>query len=425
MNAIATQANLLNATALQRVPETGRGKRKPPHEFQIRYRPYQIQPFMIAPVWPAETLENLLLQSRVITDPIKNPLLGWWTEYYFFYVKLTDLEADALALQNMLVTNASVAGLTSAADLDTYHSAGGVNYTQKALDCITKWYFRDEDETVLQGAIDGLPLAKASGAGWMQSSKAHSLAGESQHEFPGENTIIPAHMTAFADHFAQWEAMTSLGHTTATFKDWMAAFGVNIPEEEAHKEHAPELIRYTRSWTYPSASVNPSDGSPANSAQWSIAERADKDRFFKEAGFVIGVTVTRPKAYFSKQVGSLSHFMMDAFSWLPAGLQGEAYTSLKRFVGGVAGVGPLGVNMTEDYWVDMKDLALHGDQFVNFALTETDAGLLALPTAAHNKRYPDSAMVDALFTAAAPLNKIRADGRVDLTILGRLQETTH
>lgn len=413
-----------NIAVAREVRKTGRVTRKPSHRFQLRYRPYQIQPCMIAPVWPGETLENLLLQARIVTDPIKNPLLGWWTEFYFFYVKLTDLD-DRDLLSNMLVTNASTASLNSAADIDTYHSAGGINYTQKCLDLVTKWYFRDEDESVLQGAIDGLPLARSDAPGWMQSAKDATVAGEQQHEFPGENPSLPSHMSSFTEHYAQWEAMRSMSLTTATFEDWLEAYGVNVPAADNEEKRKPELVRYARRWEYPSATIDPADGNPASAVTWSVAERADKDRFMKEPGFIVGYTVTRPKAYFSKQVGSLSHYLTDAFSWLPATLQGEAYTTLKKFDGGASGVGPLAANMTNDYWVDMKDLALYGDQFVNFALTATDAGFVALPTAAMNKRFPDAAMVDALFKTPATQNKVRADGVVDLRILGRIEETTH
>lgn len=411
-----------STVAFREVPKVGRVTRKPSHSFQLRYRPYQIQPCMIAPVFAGETMKNLLLQARTIADPVKNPLLGWWNEFYFFYVKLTDLD-DRDALTQMLVTNASTAALNGAADLDTYHSAGGINYTQKALDHITKWYFRDEDESVLQAEIDGLPIAKTDGPGWMQSAKDATVAGEAQHEFPGENPSLPSHMTQFADHYTQWEAMNSLGLTAGTFEDWLESHGLRVPDAENEDKRRPELLRYVRQWQYPAGAVD-SLGQPANAPQWAVAERADKDRFIREPGFIVGVTITRPKVYFSKQTGSLAHFMNDAFSWLPAHLNAEAYTSLKKFVGGGAGVGPLGVNMTNDYWVDMRDLALYGDQMVNFALTETDAGFLALPTAGMNKRYPTAAMVDGLFKDAAPLNKIRADGRVDLSILGRIEDTT-
>ena len=63
--------SLVTATALK---PTGRRPRRPSHPFQVRHEPFQIQPFFIAPVLPGETMKNLLLQSRAVTLPLKNPL---------------------------------------------------------------------------------------------------------------------------------------------------------------------------------------------------------------------------------------------------------------------------------------------------------------------------------------------------------------
>ena len=61
-----------------------RTMRSPNHPFSLKTRPFQIQPFLISPVLPGETLTNLVHQSRTVTKPIKDPLLGWWTEHYYF-----------------------------------------------------------------------------------------------------------------------------------------------------------------------------------------------------------------------------------------------------------------------------------------------------------------------------------------------------
>ena len=72
---------------LRPVGQVSRKSRRPSHPFQLRHMPWQIQPFLIAPVLPGETLKNILLQSRAVTKPIKNGIVGWWMEYHFFYVK--------------------------------------------------------------------------------------------------------------------------------------------------------------------------------------------------------------------------------------------------------------------------------------------------------------------------------------------------
>ena len=85
-NSVRNNVSIVNAPRSQRVP------RRPQHTFYLRQVPFTIQPFMIAPVIPGETLQNLSFQARCVTMPVKNPIIGWWCEYYFFYVKLTDLD---------------------------------------------------------------------------------------------------------------------------------------------------------------------------------------------------------------------------------------------------------------------------------------------------------------------------------------------
>lgn len=77
---------------VQEVARYQRINRRPSHQFQLRTRPWQLQPCVMALVLPGETMENALIQYRAVTDLIKNPLVGWWSEFYLFYVKLSDLD---------------------------------------------------------------------------------------------------------------------------------------------------------------------------------------------------------------------------------------------------------------------------------------------------------------------------------------------
>ncbi|MBR1134131.1 hypothetical protein JQ592_38100 [Bradyrhizobium iriomotense] len=113
--------------------------------------------------------------------------------------------------------------------------------------------------------------------------------------------------------------------------------------------------------------------------------------------------------------------MESAFTWLPALLRDDYSASYLRVPTGATG--PLSTN-TDEYWIDVKDLLLYGDQFVNFSLAATDAGLVALPTAALQKRYAASADADALFVSASPANQIRQDGICSLQILGAQRDTS-
>lgn len=413
--------NIVSAQAVQNISQTGRKMRRPTHTFSLQTRPYQIQPFLIAPVLPGETMKNLLMQTRVVTDPIASAmkLVGWWTEYYFFYVKLTDLD-DFDDLSNMLVNGGSVAGLVTASDVETYHRGDGLNFTQMCLDRVTAEYFRDDGEAILAGALDGLPLISVGINDFTDSLILDSATPGGDGNLPGENPGVPAHMAgAWADSYAHWQAMRDQQVTEATFEDWLRAFGVSPPREEREDRRVPELIRYVRDWQYPSNTVNPTDGTVASAVSWSIAERADKDRFCQVPGFIFGVTVARPKVYMANLEAAGAHYLDTPYSWLPAVLQADPYTSVREFAD--TG-GPLAATMTANYWIDMRDLFVHGDQFINYAHGSGVPGFVELPAATAARRYAASTEIDAIFAGAN--KKIRQDGRVDLSILSRVSEDT-
>ena len=82
-------------------------------------------------------------------------------------------------------------------------------------------------------------------------------------------------------------------------------------------------------------------------------------------------------------------------------------------------------SVNDDYWVDLRDLFMYGDQFVNYTMTPgTTPGTLSLPTADVGRRYAVSAEIDLLFAAASPANKLFTDGVVNIDILGRQQDRT-
>jgi hypothetical protein len=388
-------------------------------------------------------MKNLLLQSRVVSDPVKHPLVGWWTEFYFFYVKLRDLN-DRELIENMLIANGDVSTLASAAQVETYHNGEGINWTRHCLDAVTRDYFRSDEEnqdTAFNQALGALPQCKINVDNWMESLKIGAdapIPDPTQDPLIGQSDMypeLPDHLVAYTDAYEQWKQMRDLSMAAPTFENYLRTFGIRAPAADREEKHQPELLRYIREWSYPSNTIDPTSGTPSSALSWSIAERADKDRFFAEPGFVFGVTTSRPKVYLKKQVGAVAHFLNDGFSWLPALLAPDPFTSLKKFTHD--GSGPLD-DIGADYWADLADIFHSGDQFVNFDLAgAADASGVSLPapTAADpeygptapkeqmlNKNYASSADVDALFTG---LNKqIKVDGRCDISVLTRIQDTT-
>ncbi len=421
------------------VPKAGRTLRRPTHTFYLATRPYVIQPFMIAPVLPGETLKGAVMQSRVVTDPVDSPLIGWWNEYYIFYVKLRDLDARDQITETMLTPGLVYNPGPTAGGVDdfrpTYEYNSSPMWVSQCLKRCVEEYFRDEGEGWNDGdyTLDGMPLASINQTHWIDSLKgASSVAVAQDQDFlPGQEVhegggVLPAHMVGWEAQFAQYEHMRALEMTAVTFEDWLRQFGVRAPKE-VKESHKPELLRYIRDWKYPSNTIDPATGAATSAVSWPIAERIDKDRFFSEPGFIFGVTTTRTKINMAYQGEAGVGMLRDAFAFLPAILQHEPYTSLKKFSDQD---GPFRNIAREDYWVDLRDLYLHGDQFWNFnggAAEAANAHTLAMPEPLPNgtpggfinKRFITGAMIDSFFKNAAA-NKVRQDGVINLNIASRL-----
>jgi hypothetical protein len=220
--------------------------------------------------------------------------------------------------------------------------------------------------------------------------------------------------------------MQHLDMAAPTFEDYLKTFGVRPPAAIRQELHKPELLRYVRNWQQPTNTVGET-GAMNSQVVWSVAERADKDRFFAEPGFIFGVTTARAKMYAKNQTGAMSSWLNDAYSWLPALLRPDPFTSLKKFAFG--GSGPLD-NQTVDYWVDLADLLVSGDQFTNRDPAGTGLNVVDIPVATGgsivmNAQYPTAGSIDALFKDPAGGKKyVRSEGRVDIGILSAVEDTT-
>lgn len=427
--AVVAKQSRLNVVQIGERALTSRRSRKPRHPFNLKSKPYEITPFCVAPVLPGETMQNLLLQSRVVTDPIQNALIGWHKEYHYFYVKhraLSAWDTTGLLQTMMLTPGTDVSSLKASANNIPYYTfKGGMEFVEEAVTAIVLNYFRDEGETVAP-AGEYYPYAQLDHESWLQSLKLES-GGADDEELPGVDGIEETDIhPAFTAEYAQWELMRDAGFTDATYEDYLRSYGVSIPKAEdkgltPDEMHRPELIFSKRVWSYPSNTVNPSDGIPASAVSWSIAERGDKKRFFKEPGFIVGLTVAKPKLYFGSQKGAAVGLLNSAYRWLPAVLNSYPYSSIAEELDSATdGILQGGA---EDYWMDVRDLFLHGDQFVNHAMSAAANHGIAVPTAALVYKYPTDAMIESLFKTAGS-EYVREDGVTMFNILGRQVEGT-
>lgn len=425
------------APAYQR---TQRVSRRPQHRFNLQTRPYELQPFMIAPVLPGESLKNLMLQSQLWSDPLNSELknVGWWCEYYFFYVKhrdLTGFEAsvDGLGhdLIDMFVSNEALTVHQSLTQRpETYCAVGGIDYLNKAVKRITEEYFRDEGEAwdKSTASVSGLPQVKIFGRG--QSDWSEKLTLDADYEDRRQDLDMDGDGTIYANEvdlaFQEWAAMRDAGLMDMDYEDWMRTYGSNpvIGEPDRVDHHIPELIGHVREFAYPNNTVEPSTGVPAVSVGWRVAKRMNRPIRFMEPGWVVGLNVVRPKVYLGKQTGNIAGFMQTRESWLPAVLNDQMDVSHLQFAATEGPVPDMGGTGTEvAYWIDLRDLLNYGDQFVNWDISASPPGV-ALPATDGGRRYPDEASIDALF-ATASTGRFRQDGLASLSILGRQKPQTN
>lgn len=418
--------------AVQEVAAMKRMMRRPQHPFQLRYKPWQIQPCMIAPVLPGETLKKLQLQARVVTDPINNKLVGWWNEYYFFYVKMTDLYDRDKVTEMFLDPEADVSTLDSATKWQHYHHNGDsgkdIDWVKLCMERVVDEYFRYEGEDSTQFNIFGLPAAQVNIQNWSDSLSTvadtvtdgdENLASASAGQGDGTTAVMTSEIV---EALRRYNLVQEMGLTDLTFEEYCATYGVNIPAQDKNK---PELIRYIKEWSYPTNTINPADGSAASAVSWVVSGQANKRRFFKEPGFILGVTVTRPKVYFGLQRSSAISLMNSMRNWLPPQLWGDKNSSLTP------------VNSTIDTitefpapgMVDIKDLFMYGDQFVNWDISsDNTANVVSLPAGdtALSHRYASEGDTLGLFVDSTELglSYVRCDGIVSLAIATRLTDTS-
>lgn len=415
--------------------------RKPTHEWFTRSRPWDIQPVAIHPVLPGDTLVNMLMQVRAVTDPIVHRLSGWWNEYALYYVPHTALGTDdagtettADAIRAMHLQNTAL-GLADATERLHYYKVGTdsvVDWTKLCVEQIVRWYYRDGEEPLagynnLGVRSTSLYKARCREPMWMDSLKIEDVNPASQGDMgfteDFNDVFVP---TAFATHYAQFEHMRQMKliPDTATFDDYLRSWGVSIPREEDPTVDKPELLRYVREWQYPSNTIDPTDGSATAAVSWGIQARADKARRFNLPGFLVLINVVKPKVYFGNQIRTAVTMLDDTYGWLPAILANDPYTSLIEYdhnEGPISGI----PNSADDYWIDRKDLFLYGDQFVNFDPRDaiTVAPIVDLPSSSGdnvlNRYFASDTDAQNLFVDADNsdgLTFIRQDGVVKFNI---------
>lgn len=407
-----------------------RQTRRPQHPFNLVTKPYQIQPCAIAPVLPGETLDHCLLQSQVWSDPLATGMknIGWWCEYWGFYVRhsaLSGWEANTGTglgekLIQMMTLNSSLAAFQNASgNAWSYCYPGAIDYVLECTKQCVGAFFRDEGEQWDVVLVDNVPLAQIYGAGRSDAFDKLTLAANYQDR----SVAMPTDVGQLDDAIVQWMSLRDAGLVSMDYDDWMKTYGSSgapIEAPDSPRFHRPELLFHDRDFTYPTNTVEPTTGVPVTAAGWRRAVESRKRFFFDQPGWIIVFNCVRPKVYLGNQQGSVAGAMQAQSDWLPAVLNNHHDIGHKQFTDpGVGGTGPLSNVMTANYYIDIRDLLNYGDQFVNYATPASGATgvpFVALPAATASRRYPaNNAAVMAFFTDTTN-GRFRQDGMLSFSI---------
>jgi len=399
-------------------PSRGRKTRRPEHRWFCSHKPWEIQPIAIAPVLPGDRLRRITWQARAVTDPLVSSIVGAHLEYYWFYVPLTLLDDYSAFVAD--VESGDLAGPIAADNTDDATcyfnvdgSTTGINWLRQCLDVIVREWFREEDEEGSTIEIRaGTPAAKI---GYDDISHSLRLTAD----YPGTTGgALGATQRAQEDAYRAYQFVREQGWTQMDYEQWLMTYGVSAPQQLRRRR--PILLRYHREWQYPSNTVNQSSGIPVSAVSWALRGRADKRRYIVEPGFIVGVSILRPKVYRSNQNSHAASVMDRLQFWHPAILRDDELTSLRMdtstssplYDGTIAG----------DHWIDTRDLLIHGDQFIRGS---AQMNAIALPTAAGEAKYATEAMADTLFTntgATSGLVYMRQDGVARFDIIGAVED---
>ena len=426
----------------------GRKVRTPRHSFATKQLPYEITPFFFAPVLPGETMKSLQYLNSVRSGFLQATQSGWWHETMFFYVKHRDLQ-DAVAnlLIDMHVRGVDLEPAGAAADANLYYSApsavaGTYPFLKAAMQVVVEHYFRHENETHdVRMSPNGRYVAAYQRLDLLDSASYDTIGPADENELLPDAALIDQHnsdtnvLPGFEAHHAQWKRLRAAGYIEVDFEDYLRAHGISVPVEDATPDR-PELLRYIKDWQLPAIRQHPDTLEETATVKWALSETATKSRFFKEPGFLLGVSVIRPKVFLNQSFSLIGH-LKDSFSWLPQLLHDRPETSLRMLTSAQAAAAFPSYEGAEGIWIDFRDLFLYGEQFVT-GLTAAElahvVNVCASPYGMEfSQRYPADADIQGHFFATdgefPPVARVTdgafiSEGIAQPSILSRIRDLT-
>lgn len=399
--------------------------RQPKTPFGLIWKPWQIQPCGLFPVLPGETLTDMLVQLQFWTDPLKANLKNtpWVFEFMAYYVKFRDLpgwESSADGLGRDLVQMIE-SGESQAANQDadgnawTYCPPGGVDYLYEAVKRITECYFREEGQAWDKQTVDGVPVAHAFFGKRRDVMDRLTTASAEDRRVAMPSYVGGSVLEAYQSYAAQRNAASG-ELLSMDYEDIIRSAGGKAVVRDSEREdlHVPELVAYARHFDYGVNTVEPSTGVPAVAFGHRMKVQMDRKKAYRlpEFGWIVPLVVCRPKVGWLNQQGLFAAMMQSRTDWFMADDDPNADS---HWVTIDDATGPLKAIMdtpNTDYTIDWRSLMWDGEQFYNYAPSQSNDAFVTLPEADTDRDYPTSTDVMAVFSDTTN-GRIRANGVID------------
>lgn len=406
-----------------RVEKPGQSKtrndRRPAFPIAGTVKPFGLYPLMAFPVLPGETLQHFETKMRMLSMPIKHPLGGAWMESWLMYVKFTDLDRN---LGEMFISeDVSSAPYSAGSASDRYFTqAGQIDWVRLCTERIHNAYFINEDET--PRTIDGMRQVKLNAKSFYQNAIFK----------PADEAVPTTDASDTYEHLSAWRMMQQMSMTELSYEKYLEQFGV---QSIRAAEGDPEILRYSRSWTVPVNTVEPSSGAPSSAWVWNDNLVADKPKRFDEPGFIVMLATVRPKMFQKHQRASMLGNMWGFRDWFPVYNLSDPTAGIRELSSQDTVFDPAAFGAqspAKDMLYDHRDLLSHGEQFINasahpYPLPQS-SGLSTGDTAAVEDlrgEYCAEADVDGMFTSTDAGDQFcYYEGIAQARISGHVTDTT-
>lgn len=396
-----------------------RAQRRPNFPFAGSIQPFGLYPVWAHPVLPGETLQSMSSKSRVISMPVKHPMAGAWLEQWLVYVKFTDIDRN---LGQMFVSDTyPTTGFTFGADAPRYFGASGqINWVQKAVERIHSAWFIHDGET--PRAIDGVRQVKLNNVSWYQNMMFE----------PTDVAISTADASTTYEQLDAWMMLQQMNMTELTYEKYLETYGVTSVRQNVGD---PEVLGFSRSWTQPTNTVEPTTGIPSSAWVWADEFKISKSKRFDEPGFLIALQCVRPKMFVNtlnlkaSMVGNLWGFS----DWFPSYNLSDPTARVRQMPSTEALFGANAQDAgTKQLLYDTADLLSHGEQFLNggpsdYTLPMSSGFEVKTASQPEDMRgeYCKAADITALFTGVTASKQVcNYEGMAFAVISGHIQDMT-